>query len=30
MRKLIAGMRRSLDGKMEGLDGTADWVEASS
>ena len=30
MRKLIAGMRLSLDGKMEGPDGTADWVEAWS
>lgn len=30
MRKLIAGMKLSLDGKMEGPDGTADWVEAWS
>ena len=28
MRKLIAGMKVSVDGKMEGPDGTADWVEA--
>ena len=27
MRKLIAGMRVSVDGKMEGPEGTADWVE---
>jgi dihydrofolate reductase len=30
MRKLIAGMRISLDGKYEGADGMADWVEAWS
>ena len=30
MRKLIAGMKISLDGKVEGADGTADWVEAWS
>ena len=30
MRKLIAGMKVSLDGKMEGPEGTADWVEAWS
>jgi len=30
MRKLIAGMKISLDGKMEGADGTADWVDAWS
>jgi dihydrofolate reductase len=30
MRKLIAGMKVSLDGKMEGPDGTADWVDAWS
>jgi dihydrofolate reductase len=30
MRKLIAGMKISLDGKMEGPEGTADWVEAWS
>ena len=30
MRKLIAGMKVSLDGKMEGPDGVADWVEAWS
>jgi dihydrofolate reductase len=27
MRKLIAGMKVSVDGKMEGPEGTADWVE---
>lgn len=27
MRKLIAGMKLSVDGKMEGPEGTADWVE---
>ncbi len=27
MRKLIAGMKISLDGKIEGPDGYADWVE---
>jgi dihydrofolate reductase len=27
MRKLIAGMKISFDGKVEGLDGMADWVE---
>jgi dihydrofolate reductase len=30
MRKLIAGMKISLDGKMEGAEGMADWVEAWS
>lgn len=30
MRKLIAGMKISADGKMEGAEGTADWVEAWS
>ena len=30
MRKLIAGMKLSLDGKVEGADGMADWVEAWS
>jgi dihydrofolate reductase len=30
MRKLIAGMKVSVDGKMEGPEGTADWVEAWS
>lgn len=30
MRKLIAGMRASLDGKVEGPGGMADWVEAWS
>lgn len=30
MRKLIAGMRISFDGKIEGLEGYADWVEAWS
>lgn len=30
MRKLIAGMKISLDGRYEGADGTADWVEAWS
>lgn len=30
MRKLIAGMKVSLDGKIEGPEGTADWVEAWS
>ena len=30
MRKLIAGMKISVDGKMEGADGTADWVDAWS
>ena len=30
MRKLIAGMKLSLDGKMEGPEGVADWVEAWS
>jgi dihydrofolate reductase len=30
MRKLIAGLKLSLDGKIEGADGTADWVEAWS
>jgi dihydrofolate reductase len=30
MRKLIAGMKVSLDGKMEGADGVADWVDAWS
>jgi dihydrofolate reductase len=30
MRRLIAGMKISVDGKMEGPEGTADWVEAWS
>jgi hypothetical protein len=30
MRKLITGMRISVDGKIEGPDGYADWVEAWS
>src|SRR5215813_2970222 len=30
MRSLIAGMKISLDGKYEGADGMADWVEAWS
>jgi dihydrofolate reductase len=30
MRKLIAGMKISLDGKFEGPQGTADWVKAWS
>ena len=30
MRKLIAGMQTSIDGKIEGPDGYADWVEAWS
>lgn len=30
MRKLIAGMKISIDGKMEGPDGMADWVKAWS
>ncbi len=30
MRKLIAGMKISADGKMEGPEGMADWVEAWS
>ena len=30
MRKLIAGMKISLDGKIEGAGGMADWVEAWS
>jgi dihydrofolate reductase len=30
MRKLIAGIKISVDGKMEGPQGTADWVEAWS
>jgi dihydrofolate reductase len=30
MRKLIAGMKISVDGKTEGPQGTADWVEAWS
>lgn len=30
MRRLIAGMKVSLDGKVEGPDGYADWVEAWS
>jgi len=30
MRKLIAGMKISVDGKMEGAEGMADWVEAWS
>ena len=28
MRKLITGMKLSLDGKIEGSEGYADWVEA--
>jgi len=30
MRKLIAGMKLSLDGKYEGAEGMADWVDAWS
>ena len=30
MRKLIAGMKISLDGKTEGPEGMADWVAAWS
>lgn len=30
MRKLIAGMKMSVDGKIEGADGYADWVDAWS
>jgi len=30
MRKVIAGMQSSLDGKIEGPDGYADWVDAWS
>jgi dihydrofolate reductase len=30
MRKLIAGMKISVDGKIEGPEGTADWAEAWS
>jgi dihydrofolate reductase len=30
MRKLIAGMKISIDGKLEGPEGYADWVEAWS
>ena len=30
MRKLIAGMKVSVDGKIEGPEGVADWVEAWS
>ena len=30
MRKLITGMKISVDGKIEGPEGTADWVEAWS
>ncbi|HEX6510301.1 MAG TPA: dihydrofolate reductase family protein [Chloroflexota bacterium] len=30
MRKLIAGMKMSIDGKVEGPEGFADWVEAWS
>jgi dihydrofolate reductase len=30
VRKLIAGMKISVDGKMEGPDGMADWVDAWS
>lgn len=30
MRKLIAGMKISLDGRIEGPEGSADWVEAWS
>jgi len=28
MRKLIAGMKISVDGKTEGPEGFADWVDA--
>jgi len=30
MRKLIAGMKISVDGKIEGADGSADWAQAWS
>ena len=30
MRKLVAGMKISVDGKVEGREGTADWAEAWS
>jgi dihydrofolate reductase len=30
VRKLIAGLKVTVDGKIEGADGTADWVEAWS
>ena len=30
MRKLIAGMKMSVDEKIEGPEGVADWVEAWS
>ena len=30
MRKLIAGMKVSVDGKVESPEGYADWVEARS
>jgi hypothetical protein len=30
MRKLIAAMKMSLDGRSEGPDGYADWVDAWS
>ena len=30
MRRLIAGMKVAIDGKVEGADGMADWVEAWS
>jgi len=30
MRKLITGMKISLDGKIEGAEGMADWVQAWS
>jgi dihydrofolate reductase len=30
MRKMIAGMKVSIDGKVEGAEGTADWVNAWS
>ncbi len=30
MRKLIAAMKTSVDGKIEGADGYADWVDAWS
>lgn len=30
MRRLIAGMKISIDGMMEGTEGTADWVDAWS
>lgn len=30
MRKLIAGMKLPLDGRIDGTDGAANWVEAWS